>query len=223
MEETPEDLQAAFNRLKALRGKRDQLYRRQRDGTFEWAWARLVQVSSTQLPKHVLHLPVDLTFQVLPPLQWFGEHHGTGWFFNQPDPIYFDSGRFFNEGDDTVILDVTPKTVVVTNGGNAVVRNAVITVTAGGTPITALNISKSGETDLSYSGTIPSGQSVVLDCGALSVKNNGFADYAHLAVGANHKIDGWLRLDPGINSIVVTRTGGGGLSSITVQFYEAWE
>ena len=62
-----------------------------------------------------------------------------------------------------------------------------------------------------------------IDCGALSVLNNGNENYVYFSLTANHKIDDWLRLEPGANTVVVTITGGGTGALALVEFFDGWE
>lgn len=76
---------------------------------------------------------------------------------------------------------------------------------------------------LVYIGSIAAGESLVIDCGEQSAKNDGVGDSAHFSRGADHKYDGWMQLEPGDNTVEVTRTGGGATSSISFSFYDKQE
>lgn len=220
IEDTPAALQTALDELRSLRGKRDRLYARMQDDTVRWHWARLLRVVVPKKPGNVVNQEIELIFE-LPPIWWYGERTGDGWVLDAGE--YFDAGLTLDESGGLFTLNTSPKNVTINNGGNATVTNAVITVTAAGTDITALTIAKSGETQLVYSGTIAVGQALVIDCGAWSVENNGSDDYANFALGASHAIEEWLHLSPGNNTITVTKTGGSAASTIGIEFYDGWE
>ncbi len=207
-------IQTQLDALKALVGTRGRLYRRLPSGTLQWITARLVSLDATRTIDNDHYLDISLTFQAAE-YPWRGNHHGDGWVLDAGE--YFDTGLVFDETGLTVPMPASGS-VPVTNGGNATVRNAVITITAAGSSITQLTLTKSGETDLKYVGTIAAGQSLVIDCGAYTVKNNGVDDYANFSRETNHVIAEWLALSAGANTIGTTRTGGNASSSITFTF-----
>lgn len=207
-------IQTQLDAIKAVVGTRSRLYRRMPDGSLNWITARLVSLDATRTIDNQNYLDISLTFQASE-YPWHGLRHGDGWVLDAGE--YFDTGLAFDESGLTVPMP-TSGTVSVTNGGNATVRNAIITVTAAGTNITEITLTKSGETDLKYVGTIVAGQSLVINCGAYSVKNNGVDDYANFSRETNHVIAEWLNLAPGVNTIGTTRTGGNASSSITFTF-----
>lgn len=217
---TPALLQTAYNELRAMRGVRAKLYISQPDGSSYWTIARLLKITSQSGPDNIRHLEINMAFELLWPM-WYGERTGDGWVLDSGEVL--DDGLTLDESGGLFALNTSPKSVTVTNGGNATVKNAIITVTAAGTDITALTIAKSGETQLVYSGTIAAGESLVIDVGAWSVENDGADDYANFALGASHVIEEWLHLTPGSNTITVTKTGGSTASTIGIEFYDGWE
>jgi len=118
-------------------------------------------------------------------------------------------------------LAASPQAMTITNDGDATCVNAIITVTAGSAAITALTLA-TDDAELSYSGTIAIGKELVIDCGALSVKNDGAAAYAGFTWTGNHTSRWWLPLYSGDNTLTVTWTGGSTDSEIKVEFYDAW-
>ena len=110
-------------------------------------------------------------------------------------------------------LDASPKSYTLTNGGNARVRDVVITVVAATSNITQIYVVRSGLVELRWQGTITPGSSLVIDTGARSVKLNGADAYAGLSLQGGHIIADWLRLDPGDNTVLISRTGGGTTST----------
>lgn len=105
-------------------------------------------------------------------------------------------------------LGASPKTIALGNSGNAVVRDMVVTITPKTADITALTVAISGTAEWTFSGTIVMNKSLVVDCGARTVRNDGVDAYSSFALTANHKSSDWLPLAPGLSSVVVTKTGG---------------
>jgi hypothetical protein len=215
------DLQSDFNDIKALIGKRDKLYRRQADDEVEWIYARLEDVIAKRSFKDFTNtLDIDLIFAKISE-NWNGESHGAVWYLDAGE--YFDTGLYFDVTGE-ITLDVSPKSITVNNGGNADVKNCILTITAGSAAITALEIERrdSGDTTtfehLDYNGTIAIGDSLVIDCGAFTIENDGVDDYDNLDLGSSHQTDDWFNLIPGNNTIRVTKTGGSTDSTILFTF-----
>lgn len=220
LEDDAATLQTTLAVLFGLRGKRAKLYRRSLgDDTIHWAWARLTRVPMASGPiGQLTHIPVSFQFEVLS--TWRG-HLYTSWEF---DAGYeFDDGLYFDDVDylETMVSD--PHTITVTNDGNGICYDAVITITAGAANITALTISTANGTDIDWTGTLTAGNALVIDCGAKSIKNNGVNAYSGFAYGGSHTANGWLELLPGDTAITIDRTGGSTDSTVRVLFREVWE
>lgn len=184
---------------RALIGTRSNLWAvAKADGSLRWRLARLTGLRSTLGIDNERHGEVSFVFEPL-----------TGW-------------RAQTATTTNSALDASPKTVTVANGGNLRVDDAVVTVTASGSPITALTVAISGVSEITWTGTLAVGQSLVIDCGTQSVLNNGVAAYSALSRTANHKVPELLRLEPGNNAVVVTRTGGDNASTISIAHYGGW-
>lgn len=182
-----------------INGKSGTLYRLWDDGTTrEWVYARCEDVDANRSLENKNWEEITFTFLILSPA-WNG------------DGI-----------DDTETLSSSPHTYSLSNDGDAVVVDAVLTLTAGSADITSVTFS-TGDAEIQYTGTISAGNDLVIDCGAMSVQNNGTGDYVNFARTANHAEDYWFPLQPGSNPITVTFTGGSTNSSLNVVFYEAWE
>ena len=125
---------------------------------------------------------------------------------------------------ERVALTTTPQTLTVTNGGNTYTDEVLLTLEAGAPPVTGLTIT-CGACQLVWSGTVAAGKSLVIDCEPLrrSVLNDGTPAYADFDPGARQAADGWMRLVSGANSMVVSRTGGGTDTYLTIAFSDAWE
>jgi hypothetical protein len=203
-DETESGLETAYTNLRSLIGKRDQLHRLHFSSGYEqWVYARLAQVRGYRRPMDILTLDVVLEFVQISPI-WNGNSHNDDWG-----------------------LTSNPATAQIYNNGNAIVEDVIITITAAGSNITNLVIRKKvgGTTygHLIYTGTIAVGQSLVIDCGARSVKNNGSPDYAHFSLGPDQKNDAWIRLGAGLNNIEITRTGGSTSCNSNFVFYDGWQ
>jgi hypothetical protein len=200
---------------RALVGTRAKLYRRRPDNTIEWTWATLINIQTTRTVENVRHIDATLNFLAEDPT-WRTTHHGAPW--DLDDGHYLDTGYMLDE-DDLYTLNTSPKTITLTNGGSLPAR-PLITINAVPSNITAVTITSASQTDLTYSGTITAGKSLVLDCEILSITNDGTGDYDNLARNAGHIIDGWLELANGTQDVVITITGGGTTSTIVFDYWE---
>lgn len=220
MEDDDATLQTTLAALFALRGQRLKLYRRllSDEDVITWAWARLMRLSMPSGPiGQTTHIPLSFQFEILS--AWHGHYHTT-WFFD--DGYYFDDGLYFDDGEFVETMASSPHVITVTNGGNATCRDGVISITAGTANISSLTIA-SGGTDIDWTGTITAGNTLVIDCGAKSVKNNGVNAYSGFAYGGSHTLNGWLELPAGDTNITITFAGGSTDSTVSVEFYDTWE
>lgn len=214
VETTPQALQAAIDRYRGQIGKRERLYRVGADGAIHWILARLNKLALARGARNALVQDVSMDFDVAE-YPWHGEAHGA-W--------ALDSGRLLDDGlvlDEAVIAFPATGNVVLANNGNYPVRRVVFTITAAGTNITQVTITKTGETALRWVGTLLVGNSLVIDCGAWTVKNNGVDVFSGFTRGAGHTIMDWLVLEPGNNTIELTRTGGAG-STVDIAYDDGW-
>lgn len=213
-------VQTLLDGLKGMVGKRDRLYRRLPDGSLEWITARLVTVAGQRKIDNINYLDLNLAWQS-GEYYWHGLHHGPDWVLDAG--YYLDAGLAFDQasGDVTIPLPASGS-VTVNNGGNYPVRNAIITIYSGGVAITGLTIILSGATSLTFAGTLASGKYLVIDTGKYSVLNDGVDNFTNLTRQAGHVIAEWLCLEPGNNTVALTRTGGDGSSSITFTYDDGW-
>ena len=181
-----------------IAGKTGKLYRLWDGGTVrEWVNARCLDVSAVRRIENVLHEELEFAFVALSPA-WNGTVH-----------------------DDDFTINASPKNITVANAGDARVLNAQITVTAGSAAITAVTLA-TGSAELTYSGTIAISKALVIDCGALSVKNDGAAAYADFTWTGSHTTRWWFPLASGNNTVTVTLTGGSTDSVVNFQYYDGW-
>ena len=183
--------------LKALRGTRSKLWRTS-DGDSQKRTARCLAVSSELRPGSPSWAEISMEFE-LDAEPWSGTAR-----------------------DNLTELEDNPQGILVANGGNAPVRNAIITVTAAGTNITSLTIYVSGVSSFTWTGTLAVGKSLVIDCGASSVKNDGTDAYSGFSLNSGHTIPEWLRLEPGNNTVYVQRTGGSTASTARFTYNDGW-
>lgn len=198
----PVDLEQQYYALRAAVGTRNLLYRRRTGVAYEEsAYARLLEVSASRDVRDGRRLDVTLGFEILS-MAWNGEDSST-----------------------LVTLDVAPKSISLTNSGNAIQRDIIATLTAAGSNITAFrleNLTAGHVSSINYANTIAVGKQLVINCGLQTIVNNGVSDYAHLTFNTWHTIADWFRLAPGTNSIRITRTGGSVASTVAFSYHDAW-
>lgn len=124
----------------------------------------------------------------------------------------------------TRALTTNPISFSVTNAGNAIVRDAVITFDPVDTKLTAVAITAFGGTyDIGYTGDISVGDSITIDCGARRVYNKALADqYANFALNAKHVQEDWLGILTGARTLTVSKSGGSANSTVNVTFYSKY-
>lgn len=205
-----------FRDIREWFGKKDQLFRIWDDDSVEWVYARLESIGSTRTITNRNHLAVQFNFEIYSPV-WNGEYKGI---LMYDDGHYYDTGLYYDSGGDAVVLDSSPKTFSIENGGNAVQTNLTIKVTAGSANITNIKIEGNGA-EIQFSGTINSTKELVIDCGAYTVENNGVDAIADFERLSSHSIEEWFILVAGSNSITVTITGGSTDSEIDFDYYDA--
>jgi len=203
VESTAETFRDALYALRALIGTRARLYRSPDGGTAnsESVLAVLRGVRMNRNASNLLVVGVGLTFEVLEAV-WRGIEH-----------------------TEIVTLDQSPKTASLANGGNAIQRDIIATLTAAGSNITAFrleNLTAGHVSSINYAGTVAVGKQLVINCGLQTIVNNGVPDYAHLTFNTWHSIADWFRLAPGTNSIRITRTGGSVASTVAFSYHDAW-
>ncbi len=178
-------LQTALDNLKAPNGKRGKLYMLMHDAATRGRWARF-GLKGDWPSLQPLWADVNLSFESADAL-WRGTAH-----------------------NETTELTTTPQTIVATNNGNANVSNAIVTLAIPPTainPITSLTVALTSATEFRYAATLTAGDSLVIDCGAKSVKLNGSHSYSNFNLTANHARSDWLVLLPGNNNLAVTLAG----------------
>jgi hypothetical protein len=227
----PVDIEELGESLYRLRGEAKKLYRRTKGETEQvhWCWAELMRINAENTPDTFLVQPVAPEWTMYSPC-WYGDHHG-GETWELDSGVELDTGRTLDEaeGDVYTLPSGTLATyeAEVINAGNFHIDNAILRITAGADPITSLVFGTEypeGRTDadLSFDADIPAGQSLVIDCGARSVKLNGVSVYEDFLIGDDHKLAGWLRLYPGTNTIGFLYTSDDDVT-LTMDFSDGME
>jgi hypothetical protein len=202
---TETTLQTTLDSVRALRGKYGALSIALADGTSRTRNARCERIEHPRRAGEKRYHNLTLYFQC----------DGSGW----------QGAQHAGTGDYIVTLNTSPKSMEISNGGNDIVRDLTVTVKAGGANITAVTIANAETghvSSLTYTGTVTAGQSLVIDTGAWTVKNNGADAWGGVTFGGTHAIREMLRLAPGANTINVTLTGGSTDSTVAFAFYDLW-
>jgi len=216
-----------FFSIRALVGTRDKLYRQLIDDTLQWQYARLVEMPAVrdyQKSKLGLIQDIDLLFVTQDAL-WKSEHPHGDWYLD--DGHYLDDGLYLDT-DIIYILDSSPKVInrsvgSASDAGRAPVRDLQIKVMAGSSAITALTIARTDGETLTFSGTIASGEELIIDCGTMRVTNDGVDAYDDLSIAATADMAAWFTLQPGANNeITVTFTGGSTDSTLEFVYHGAF-
>lgn len=215
---TTDDLDDARDDVRSRLGTYNLLWAYMGDGFLRWTKVRLMQIREVRSRRNFNFQPVRMEFELLDSL-WQGKDY-TPWVLDAG--ILLDAGEYLDETAWLETMSSSPHTITVTNGGNRRIDNPVITITAGSADITALTIAKTGETDMDFGVTISSGLALVIDCGAMTIENNGANSFSSLTLASGHVIPEWLRLDPGDNDIDVTFTGGSTDSTVQIEFRDRW-
>lgn len=218
-------------------GVRDKLTVQFFDGVLRWQWAVLKEVNTEAALLKGRAMPVQLTFETAAQ-HWYQYVQGTeAWTVGDDSFLLGDGTAAIGQSDYVYTLTVdgggVGQLIELTHNGNIPATNLTITVTAGTEDITYLRILQYTST-LLYSGTweiyyhddnvthlpiLASGESLVIDCGAMTVLNDGddaFADF-----GPTKKAQ-WLRLEPETtNQIYVYVDGNSGAdSTISFSWYD---
>lgn len=196
-------LRAQVDAITSQIGRRGELRRRREtDRAEQLKLARLLSIGHIHTVRDVGRIAkVDLAFEAV----------GTPW-------------RSVTATTITSSLTANATTsVAVSTVGEEEVRDARLTITATSviTIVTIALSSVSGIHAFTYTGTIAAGQKLIIDCGAMTVQNNGADAYSGFALSATHTAPGWLTLATStVNYVSVTLVGGGG--TLDVVFYDQW-
>lgn len=195
-------LRQQVDALRGMVGKRASLWRRRDDdGAQQWRTARLLGVQTKQDTE-----------------RWAAEVAEINATFETAQAAW----RAANAVTDSASLSANvTATKVVTALGNAPVEDAVITMTAAGGTLTSLRVRVTAlGVDWTWTGSLAAGQSLVVDCGAMTVRKQGADAYSGFVLNAGHTAAGWLPLAVGDNSVLLLTSGAGGTCAIS--HYDQW-
>lgn len=190
-------LRAQIDALRSAVGTVQKLYRQDLDtGDLRWKLCRLLSVPQPKTYRDrgvIAH--VSALFDTAQP-RWRAETITT-------------TSESLSPGSTTVTVDSL---------GTDPVDDAIITITADGGAVTSVRIVLNNA-DFSWAGTLADGDELVINCGALTIQNDGVDAYGDFTLAAGHALDGWLRLLAESNEIGVTVDAA---CDITVEHYDQW-
>ena len=181
-------LRTQIDALRAKLGKWGLLVRkRDDDAVLESVYARLLYVDGTWRLEDGASALLSMDWETAEP-SW---RHATG------------STASGSVGGNTSIV----------NDGTAPVVDPVITLTAsGGTLVNPTLIISAIGVSLKFTGTVASGKALVIDCGAMTVKNDGANAYSGFSLESGHTARGWMPLTVATHTLAVSGTGSGSVS-----------
>jgi len=223
---TQEALHNNFRWFRAQRGRRRQLWRlvRRFEGPpgsnppIQFMYARCTAINSGVARQFgdMYALPVEIRFTLLGRF-WSGSRTNNQ-LEGGEEPDTWGEQEMDNSGNEAV--------VTYTNGGNTNNTSPIITIAATGDDIEAVHLA-CNVCAWTYTGVVPAGSQLVIDCGARSVRNAGIGDYNGLTFDSTHRTSEWMILEPGVNMIVYTiqtkNQGSTPPPTINFDFYDAWE
>ena len=205
----------------AIRGRAGQLLRLWAvlpSGASRFQWARLAQVDMERRREFIFYQPMRLSFELRHP-GWNGTAHGAAWYLDAGH--YLDTGKWLDMAE-TWTPTADGDTYTLTNDGQLRQTDATITITAGAATISNITL-QVNDCDWTWTGTVAIGTSLVVDCGAKSIKNNTVDAYSSLTLNAGHTVADWIQLEPGNNTVTITYTGNAGAdATVTWDYYDAW-
>ena len=193
----------AYQVLRAQVGQYAKLYRELHDASTQWMNCRLLEITSTRTPGMNSYLPISMVFETREQV-WSGA-----------------------AVQKIQAFSVAPSgQVALANAGDATATDITITITASTSAITRVDFL---ETTMSnwyknfrYDGSIAATKSLVIDCGAWSVQNDGSDDWDNFSFLSNHDVPEIFTV-PGIGAtIVATKTGGDGDSAMQYDYYNTY-
>lgn len=194
-----QDVRASVTAIMEKIGQRGTLWRtRLDDDVQQWKTARLLSIPWEREVVDV-GLLAELTCQLETTMDaWRAESSSS-------DSVGTSSG--------------VPAALTVDNGGSLSVTDAIITVTHTSGTITQVDIDDAAAgIDLTWTGSLGSGNVLTIDCGAQTVKKGSADAYSTFSLGSGHTVQGWCPLAVGANPIVVKTTGGA--ATVAITYYE---
>lgn len=211
--DTEANAQTTLEDLYGMRGERRILYRTDEyDLSVHWCWARCTQVRNPWQWQRKTMNPLDIVFQIQSP--WYGVVYGTGW-------SIANSSEFAKTkllvAPVTYTLDFASNTFTVNNPGNVTTRMVSARVTPAGLSLSNMSIAV-GDCHIIWAGDLGNGENLDINGNTMSITNDGVNAYTELAYGSAHRSGWWLELEPGDNTVTVTRTVYGGIGEVRLVF-----
>ena len=233
-----DEIEDTIDYLRAHIGAMDKLTVQMRSGDLRWQWAVFKEVDTPAPSGRPTAVPMQLTWETAAQ-HWYGlVNTGDGWTVGDDSFTLGDGTAELGQNSYTYTLTVDsgsiPQNFNLTHRGNIPATNLIIRVTAGTTDITYLRIRQVTST-LAYgpweiyyyqSGLPPilaAGETLVIDCGALNITNDGDDAYADLFWDWPQ----WLRLEanrdgtPKLNQIYVYVDGNANAdATVSFEWYD---
>jgi hypothetical protein len=197
--DTGDTLRNHLDNLKSKLGRADQLWRTDLDtaGLRRWKTARLRKVE---------HAMGNGTRGVLAKITAIFETADPAW----RSETLTTTTQSLATGLHTFTVDVL---------GSEEILDSIITITATSTITSVGIVLASADVDFTWTGTLAIGNSLVINNGKLTIKNNGADAYNGFTLNSGHMAAGWLKLLAESNEISVTLAGAG---SFSVTHYDQW-
>lgn len=196
-------LQTAINALDALNGQRNLLWKSYDGGTTNRSrYARVMDVRKewglrNGTPYAIVEMDFELSAGV-----WSGAAH-----------------------NETTTLTTGSDNAITTNGGNARVRDAIITISpAPASPaITVVDFYIATQGLWYWQGTLAAGKLLVINCGTKRITNDGVDAFVGFTLHPYWDASDWFPIDPGgALTFRVGRTGGSNLSICNLVYSDGW-
>lgn len=224
--ETEGEVDTLFDSYRALVGKKDWLTRIHLDGTTERVRARCRVIRGLRRPGQAGYLPITIEFDQLEPA-WHGTQYSDSWTLDSGE--YLDTGLLLDAGADlqwSFTSGVLSENFTL--GGNARPLNVKVRINVQGNPMTTCTVtlrpqdSSQPVAKWTFSGSVNQTKDLIVDCGALTVKNDGVDAYDDFDFHADHGVDRWHNLIAGDCTVEATQTGGSDATTLTLTLSEAW-
>ena len=189
------DVRTNVDGLAGLLGQRLQLWRmRESDSALQWKYAKLLSCRWSRDVEQSLHAEMNLQFEA--------------------EGAWKASTLSTAERTGAGVLSVPAS-------GEAWVWDATLTFVASSTTTHTWTVTDSAaDCNLTWSGSVNSGQSVVIDSGAWAVTKAGADAYSSLTINSGHAAQRLLVISPAGQSFEFSVAAGGG--TFTLRWYPQW-
>lgn len=222
--DTAANTHAKLAAWQALRGVRAKLYRLNEYNSKEhWCYARLMQVRAPWQYQRKTMQPLELLFYVMTP--WYEEYCAGAWYLDDGEDL--DAGLYLDGSCSVqVTLDESLNVTQLSNGGDAPTNNISVTITAQTSNITGVTILIAAGTVtccVVWTGTLAIGKTLVINGLNHKVTNDNAPDTGTTTINTTvHTANHWLELAPGLNTVTITRVGGGATSTADFLYSYCW-